>query len=574
MSRLPDWMLLLVFCLAFSFQVILAAVQKSATFDEPANLASGYVEVTLGDYWLLPENLPFVKQLAALPLLFMDVKTPPPPHPDNDGRLYGWRFLYESNDGDRLLLLGRLAVLPLALLLGCCVYLWTKHLFGKAAALFALFLFTFDPNLLAHAGLVTTDLAVTCLMFVAVYGLYRLTREISLPGLLLPGVALGLSLLTKFTLYTLLLILLLLAVAASLDPQPIHLRLPGRSPREISGRGRKAGTLLVVLVAAGLVAYGLMWAAYRFRSEAFVAGGVASPRVLAHVLPVQPFLGKAFLWAGEARLLPEAYLYGFSLLLRKSGDFPAFLMGKIQAGGWWYYFLATFLIKTPVAFLLLLAVGLGGHGRRWREDPVRSAFLLGPVLVYFVLISVSGWNIGHRHLLPIYPFLFVWVGALVPWVRQFTGSGRWVQGALAALALWYAGGTIAIAPHYLAYFNELVGGPDQGYKYLVDSNLDWGQDLKGLKRYMDAHGIDRLWLSYFGSASPDYYGIRYNYLPSYKILKPNRDQVSSPFVAVSATNLQGVYLEALGLDQDFYKQFRERQPVAKIGYSIFIYRVQ
>ena len=128
MSRLPDWAVLLLFCLVFSFQVILAAAQKSATFDEPANLASGYVEMTLGDYWLVPENLPFVKQLAALPLLFMDVKVPPPPHPDNDGRLFGWRFLYESNDGDRLLLLGRLAVLPLALLLGCCVYLWTKQL--------------------------------------------------------------------------------------------------------------------------------------------------------------------------------------------------------------------------------------------------------------------------------------------------------------------------------------------------------------------------------------------------------------------------------------------------------------
>jgi hypothetical protein len=101
MSRLPDWAVLLLFCLVFSFQVILAAVQKSATFDEPGNLASGYVEVTLGDYWLIPENLPFVKQLAALPLLFMDAKMPPPPHPDNDWRLFGRRVVRCCRSTDR-----------------------------------------------------------------------------------------------------------------------------------------------------------------------------------------------------------------------------------------------------------------------------------------------------------------------------------------------------------------------------------------------------------------------------------------------------------------------------------------
>ena len=159
-----------------------------------------------------------------------------------------------------------------------------------------------------------------------------------------------------------------------------------------------------------------------------------------------------------------------------------------------------------------------------------------------------------------------------------------MKGGLAALALWYIISSASIFPHYLAYFNELIGGPGQGYKYLVDSNLDWGQDLKGLKRYMDAHGIARVWLSYFGSASPDYYGITYDYLPSYVLLNSSnvyeellRLDKLPPLrgtVAISATNLQGVLLPFLGVNKDYFAFYRSQTPVANIGYSIFIYRFE
>ncbi len=572
-ARFPDWAILLVFCILFSLQVILAAVQQSATFDEPVNLATGYVALRFGDHRLMPQNLPLVKLLAALPLLLADVRMPEPPHPWTDASRYAFAhsFLYEVNDADRLLLLGRLAVLPLALLLGGLVFRWTRELFGRPAAAAALALYCFEPSILAQAGLVTTDLAVTCLMFGTVYGLYRVTQDgITLPRLLLPGLALGLALLTKFTLPPFLLILLVLALAASLAAPPLSLRLSGLPPGQVKGWGRKLAALLMVLLGWGLVAYGVIWAMYGFSYEATVTPGFSYPAPWSEVLPRRPALRATLLWVRETRLLPEEYLYGLSYLVAKSGRFVTFLMGEIRFGGWWYFFPVTFLLKTPVAFLLLIGVALGVQARRWRQDPLRAAFLLLPVLVYFPLISVSGWNIGHRHLLPIYPFLFLWVGGLLPWAWQFTRGGRWVQGFLGVLAAWYLAAALWIAPHYLAYFNELVGGPDQGYKYLVDSNLDWGQDLKGLKRYMDAHGIDRVWLSYFGSASPDYYGIGYNYLPSYHIFKPSRDRLPTPFVAISATNLQGLYL--LG-NPDAFKAFREREPIAKVGYSIFIYRL-
>ena len=567
-SRLPDWAVLLLFCLVFSFQVILAATQKSATFDEPANLVSGYVELRFGDYFMLARNLPFVKWLAALPLLFVDVKVPPA-FPFTHAWAFAQRFLYEVNDGDRLLLLGRLAVLPLSLLLGGLIFRWTQEFFGRPAGLLALFLYCFEPNLLAHAGLITTDLAVTLLMFGMVYGMYRVSRGgISLTCLLLPGVALGLALLTKYTMHPLVLILLLLALVTSLSPRPLDVRLPGLPRVEVTGWGRKLAGFLLLFLGWSVIAYFLIWAAYRFRYE-------ASLLHLDPLLPSQPFLRGVLLFARDTRILPEAYIYGFLESLRDSGRYPAFLMGEVRLGSWWYYFLVTFFLKTPVSLLLLVLLAVGVQAKRWRETAERAAFLCLPVVVYFITISSSGYGIGHRHLLPIYPFLLVWVGGLVPWARQSARGGRWVQGALAALALWYAGGTVAIAPDYLAYFNELVGGPNQGYKYLVDSNLDWGQDLKGLKRYMDARGIDRVWLSYFGSASPEYYGIRYNLLPSYYMLRRSREQVPTPFVAISATNLQGVHLHAaLGVSTDFFKEFRDRQPIAKIGYSIFVYRLE
>lgn len=206
--------------------------------------------------------------------------------------------------------------------------------------------------------------------------------------------------------------------------------------------------------------------------------------------------------------------------------------------------------------------------------------MLLPAVLYFGLALASRMNIGHRHLLPIYPCLFVLLGAVWVWAGR---QRIFLKACFAALAVWYVASSVTIFPHYLAYFNELAGGPDNGHKYLVDSNLDWGQDLKGLKQYMEKNKIERVWLSYFGLASPDYYGIGYQYLPSLMMFQPRigypellrarRLQPLKGIVAISATNLHGVYLPVLGLDRDYFEFYREQKPVAKIGYSIFIYRL-
>jgi hypothetical protein len=201
---------------------------------------------------------------------------------------------------------------------------------------------------------------------------------------------------------------------------------------------------------------------------------------------------------------------------------------------------------------------------------VNEAFLLVPASVIFCFFSLEHQSIGLRYVLPMYPFLFVFASK----TAQLCLSNQRLRGLYIAAVVWYMGASFYIHPHYLAYFNELVGGPNNGSQYLVDSNLDWGQDLKGLKAYMEKHAISRINLSYFGSDSPERYGIKYNWLPSYVLRDPDPQNPAfehglNGWVAISASNLQGEYF----VDKNLFSLFRGLKPVAKIGYSIFIYHI-
>jgi hypothetical protein len=579
--RIPDWAILACFCAIFSLQLLWPLSQQSATFDEPGNLVSGYVSLRFGDDRLIPQNLPLVKLLAAAPLLFgQDLALPTPPQPWSAEAQYRYasRFLYEVNDGDTLLLRGRLAVLPLSLVLGCGVFLWAKQLFGRVAATFAVLLYCFEPNVLAHSGLITTDVATSCFMFWTLFGWYHVMQIVTWPRL---GFT-GLALLSKFTALSLFPILLLVGGLVAFACQPLQLQLKGLSPRTVESRGRKLLVVCLLVLGTGILASVVIWAGYRFRYTSEVIPVATYQAPWEHSLPASPILHTLLVSAREAKLLPDAYLYGLSFLMKAGGTAESYLMGDIRPGGWWYYFLVTFAIKTPVPLLLFLVLSIAANWNYRRNNPLGTACLMGPMVVYFTMISASGWNIGHRHLLPIYPLLFILAGALASWaIRQVT----LVRLGLAGLVCWYILSSALVSPHYLSYFNELIGGPDNGHRYLVDSNLDWGQDLKGLKQYMDEQGIDRIWLSYFGQASPEYYGIRYDYLPSYDIFDP-KNVYPNVFlasqlpplpgtVAISATLLQGAVLSVVyRLSPAYFEYYRQQTPVARIGHSIFIYRIE
>jgi 4-amino-4-deoxy-L-arabinose transferase-like glycosyltransferase len=578
LGGIPDWTVLAGFCLVFSLLALSSVAQKSATFDEPSNIGSGYLEMTEGNYWLKPETLPLVKVVAALPLLALPIRMPPLEWADR-WRFYD-RFLYASNGGDTLLMAARAAVLPLALLLGCLVFVWTKRLFGRGAALFALFLYGFEPNILAHSALVTTDLAVACFLFLTAYSLFRLTESASVPRLVATAFAFALAVTTKLSVAPLALSIVVLGLVVSAGSRTIPVRIGGLA-RPLAGRGEKLVGLGVVLLVTGLVTWGVIWATYRFSYSPAEAVGLHQPLDWTRIAPDGTLRSGVATFLRRAGALPEPYLYNLFFHLSIARSFPGFLAGEVRQGGWWYYFAVSLLVKTPIPLLILMALALAVRARGWPKTLVSDAFLVVPAVIYFVFLSASGFNMGHRHVLAVLPFFMVLAGALIPWAAR---QRAWAGTGVLALSIWYLTSSLSIFPHYLAYFNELVGGPDGGYKYLVDSNLDWGQDLKGLKRYMERHGIERVWLSYFGMANPGYYGIRHDLLPGSTNADPQpvrSDLLALPrlprlsgTVAISATNLQELYLPFLGVRRGYFEAYRHLAPVAKIGYSIFVYRLE
>lgn len=531
--------------------------RQSATFDEGAHLPAGYAALALGDYRMNPEHPPLLKLWAAAPLLALQPRLDTADESWQRGRQwrFGHRFLYDWNDADRLLFWGRWPIVALACALIAAVFFWARRQGGGeggAPALAALFLAALSPDLLAHGQLVTTDVGFTLFFFLTVAGFAGLVERITWARVLGTGLALGAAAASKFSVVILPpLLLLLLAVAVVRSARPDRLR--------------RAAALAGCLLAAGALAWLTVWAAYRFRFTISPDPAASALLDWGQVTPPPGLLRTAAGWMREHRVLPEGYLFGFLQVFRLSEARPAFLAGQVSSQGWWYYFPATFALKTPLALLALLGLSFAARSR------VRGflAYALWlPVAVYWLITLTRHLNIGHRHLLPIYPFLFLLAGRAVLLAR-----GR-LRIGIAILGLWYASAALRVAPHYLASFNELAGGPSHGYRWLVDSNLDWGQDLRNLKHFLDRERIERVKLSYFGTADPAYYGIPGELLPGHILPAParvTRQIAPGDVLAVSATNLQGIYLED-PRDLALMALLRTRRPFAEVGYSLLLYR--
>ena len=510
--------------LLFLAQAASSIVTKSATWDETNYFGMGDYLLRNGR-WDVPSAVihpPLAYYLDSLPVLFSDLDRSVWTYPAS--RVRDLAFLgaadvdrgqallsSPANSGDRLLTLARLMVMLQTMLLGYFVYRFGMALYGWKAGVGALALFACCPNTIALGSLITPDMTLTVFFFVTIYYFRKALVGNERSDHVLAGVALGLALLSKFPALLLLPIegVILACLALRRQRLPVKWLL-------ISW----ACALLVVLVG------------YRFDLGPYIQG-----------IKVQQMHG--------------------------GGGHLAFLMGQLSPAGWWYYCLAAFALKTPIPLLLFLAAALFIVCRR----AIRRAITLDdlivwvPVVAVFAFFSVELRSIGLRYVLPVYPFVFVVAGGVV---LQFRKLKYW----LIVPMIWYVAASWTIWPDYLAYFNEFAGGPDNGYRYLVDSNLDWGQDLKGLKRFMDSRGIDRIYLSYFGTDSPDRYGINYDWLPSYELKnrnpQPTIDVKRKRYLAISVTNLQGVYMEPVTM----FRWLDRYTPVARIGHSIFVYYLE
>ena len=270
------------------------------------------------------------------------------------------------------------------------------------------------------------------------------------------------------------------------------------------------------------------------------------------------------------RLLPESYLYGLADVKLTANYYTSYVLGKVYAHGVWFYFPVAFLIKSTVGVLALLLLSVVAIRRlnRWRE----ILFLVVPVVFYLIVAMTVGMNIGVRHILVVYVFLYVVIGGATWALIQ--KSRKWGY-AVAVLLLVHVVSSVLAFPNYIAYANELWGGPSQTHKYLTDSNSDWGQQLKSVKQYLDRRGVKECWFVYFaaGVAEPSYYGIPCKPLPTINTLWLNEPidvptSIIGP-VLISASNLSGLEFGPGPLDP--YGQFKLLKPTAVIDHGVFVF---
>jgi hypothetical protein len=532
-----------------------AARTHAPTFDETAYLPAGFAAVAVGDFRINTQHPPLAKMVAGLPLLAMNVRLDrtDPAWVDGHAWKFGHRFLYEWNDADRLLFAGRAAMTSLSVLLGAAVYLWTRRHWGRGAALFALAFWATSPDVLAHGALVTNDLAVACFFFVAVAAFEWALERTTPARLTLAGLALGAALLSKHS--ALLLAIVLPALAFG------HVWAHPRDALERPRYARVAGVLAIVAAVAWIT----VWAGYRFRFQP--SADPASTGTLNWRTPTDGIIDTAARFAAAHRLVPEAYAHGLADLAARAQSRRAFLLGRYSSDGWWYYFPIAFALKTPLPLLALLALAMAAMPR---GAPRPALFLWLPALAFALFALTTRVNIGHRYVLPLVPFVLIAAGRAAAWIGSRGRTGAWLAGLL---VVWHGVGTLRTHPHYLAYFNEIAGGPYGGYRYLADSNVDWGQDLKRLAAYLDEQKIERVRLSYFGTAPPSLYHIPHDLLPSVMRPFPERFLVHvrpGDVVVVSATNLQGVYLPRAV--RHLMERLRAQTPMARVGPSLFVYR--
>jgi len=557
--------------LALCAQLAYGLRADGLTNDEVLYIAAGWRQLALGDYRLNTTHPPLAPDIAALGLLGLRPRTPDLTAGD-DVLAYSWRFLHVENAAGALLARARAPVVLLTLLLALLGWAWAREVGGPPAGLLALALLAFHPTLLAHGHLATTDLPSTAGMLGASYAFFRWTRRPRPLAAAATALALGLAGAARLTALVLLPCFLLLAL--------VRVR---RGPRPERGRALRETALLALAVALLLPL--TLWAAYGFHDPPVVDPVRARPG---------PLAARALDAAERLHLAPAAYVESvrFQIDHNRRGHL-AYLLGQRSRRGWPTYFLVALAVKSTPGWLaaLLLAAGwsawgLGGEAAKRREAPraARRAppgahsqtigageddacwHWLLPALVSFAAVSAGHIQIGERYLLPVHVYLVLWVAvSLAAWMRT---AGRPASLAVAALLSAHALPALAVLPRgHLAYFNLLAGGEDGGHRVLLDSNLDWGQDLPRLARWMRARGVASVRLAYMGADDPARFGIAYEALPGLALgPHPAPPAPLAGTVVVSPNLLFGL---APSLDET-YAPLRGRAPDARAG-VFFVY---
>lgn len=545
--------------LALFFAVsVTVSWQESTTMDEKAHIPSAYSYVRFGDMRLNPEHPPLLKDLAGLPLLLMNLSFPTDSWQWQNGINEQWvlgDLFIHGNNAELVTFWARFPIILLALLLGFVIFRWTKELAGSVAALFALLLYVADPNVIAHGHYVTTDLGIAAFIFFAFHSFLRFLKKPDLKHVILFGIVLGLAQLAKFSAVLLFPYFGLIIVVHALTKS----KPDSTDGSTIWFRLRELLVSLLKYAASVTICFALIYVVYV--PNTINMPGEKLPAIAKVMLDAKHPLGKFAIdfvesTSGNAILKPlsEYFLGVFMVFGRVAGGNTYYFFGVVDNHATPWYFPAVFVLKETLP-LLFLIVGASLYslfriGKRLFSKPVRNwchvfsrsfqghttQYAMVGFIALYVFVSVTGnLNIGFRHLFPILPFIYVLIAKTVfDFIRHkgFRGE-KAAKAALGVLSAWIVAIPVLAYPTYLSYFNEAVGGHANGYRYVTDSNYDWGQDVKRLRTFVNGFddcksgaasgsacepfssllaypAIEKINVDYFGGSNPKYYlGDRY-----------------------------------------------------------------
>jgi len=523
--RLLAAILVIVFCA----QCILIARGNSLCNDEGKHLVTGWWLLKHRQACLGVDNSPLTA-LFAVPILLDNLRLPADVRMGSNAHLAGYRLVFGSPNPEWVIFRARLVTIALGAIMLWLLWRMARGWFGEWGGLLVLGLSAFDPNLIAHFSLISTDAMLAVASVLVLFCVDRFFARPTYPRAAFLGLALGLAVVAKFTG----LVLWPLAVLCV----PLYWR-------SLKGKSRRFwAEAALISTACGIL---VVWVGYG-----------------AYLQVRPPFL--AF----------PGFLPGFDQAARyATHGMPSFFCGETGTS-WPTYFVIVLLLKTPVPLLLAWTLALlaaATDRKRWVERP----WILAPLVfagVFYVISLRSHLNIGLRHILQCYPMMALFAGTLVE--RGATGVvARRVRWCAAVLVVWLAAVAALIFPLDLSYFNELAGGPTGGIRYLGDSNVDWGQDLKRLRRVLERRNANEVISAYMGNTDPAFYGIRYQFLPVMFFSSAPQTFVvdgGREIVAASVNNLQGTLYAVPGLP-DPLAWLRVREPTDRAGYSIYLYDI-
>ncbi|MBU2081832.1 glycosyltransferase family 39 protein [Patescibacteria group bacterium] len=547
----------------------------NANYDERIHLPAGYSYVTQQDMRLNPEHPPLVKDLSGLPLLFMKINFPyqswgwDTALTTDSARTPVWQtdvgfgndlLYYSGNDAQNMMRYGRIPIILIGILLGFYVFKFAREQWGDLTSIIALVLYSFSPTFLAHTRLVTTDVAAAAAFFISFYYLYKWLKTPTQRNILIFGIVLGISFLTKFSTFLLIPIFGFIIL--------IWVLLNGQWKKYIGG-------FILILIIALLV----IGAVYAYHIWNYPLEKQATDT--AFILSTFGFkpLADLSVWISSQPILRAwgEYFLGFLMVLQRSGGGnTTYYLGNVSADGSRSYFLVMYLLKEPLAYILLTFFALFLALKKIVSKKISVEFfkdnftefgMLLVIVVYWLFSVTSNLNIGVRHILPTIPFIYILTaGQISNWIKDSIKKSILVL----ILLVWASVSVISVWPSFLAYYNEIAGGADGGYRFAVDSNLDWGQDILRLSQFIEKNNIKEIKLDYFSGAPAEYY------IKTAEIISFNREISQKGWLAVSASVLQGACKGdkvPCSYNERSYTWLDQYKPVTKIGYSIFVYKI-